>query len=168
MPSNHRCETRWGQRVTDGQREGRGISLYQGEFAILYFADLRPRWGVRRLIYYAYFPPTPRPLERDDFERGEARIEPSRSVLTVYGSSVMRRRLPSPVRPFDVAPPHLVEAAKRIFVYLRRNGRGRAAPMDRTSVVDVTEVVTAQTSSPTWRPPFDCAGAAAGASGNIS
>jgi hypothetical protein len=33
----------------------------------------------------------------------------------------MRHRMPSPVRPFDLAPAHLVEAAKRLFSHLRRN-----------------------------------------------
>jgi hypothetical protein len=36
----------------------------------------------------------------------------------------MRHRMPSPVRPFDLAPPHVVEAAKRLFSHLRRNGMG--------------------------------------------
>jgi hypothetical protein len=31
----------------------------------------------------------------------------------------MRQRLPSPLQPFDVAPPHVVEAAKRIFNTVR-------------------------------------------------
>lgn len=30
----------------------------------------------------------------------------------------MRRRVPSPVRPFDNAPPQVIEAAKRIFTLL--------------------------------------------------
>jgi hypothetical protein len=32
----------------------------------------------------------------------------------------MRQRLPSPLRPFDITPPQLIEAAKRIFVSLLR------------------------------------------------
>jgi hypothetical protein len=39
----------------------------------------------------------------------------------VYESPGIRRR-PSPVRPFDLVPPQMVEAAKRLFAQLKRNG----------------------------------------------
>jgi hypothetical protein len=35
----------------------------------------------------------------------------------------MSRRLPSPIRPFDLPPPHVVEAVKRLFAILRGAGR---------------------------------------------
>ena len=68
-----------------------------------------------------------------DCERGGASSEISRSLLGMCESPVMRHRTPSPVRPFDLAPPHVVEAAKRIFTNLMRNGVGqfrlRARPL---------------------------------------
>jgi hypothetical protein len=42
----------------------------------------------------------------------------------------MRRRLSSPISPFDVVPPHVVDAAKRIFTLPRTNGTG--SPPDET------------------------------------
>ena len=36
----------------------------------------------------------------------------------------MRRRLLNPIAPFDVVPPPVVDAAKRIFTVTRTNGTG--------------------------------------------
>jgi hypothetical protein len=36
----------------------------------------------------------------------------------------MRRRLLNPIPPFDVVPPPVVDAAKRIFTLTRTNGTG--------------------------------------------
>jgi hypothetical protein len=38
----------------------------------------------------------------------------------------MRRRLLSPISPFDVVPPHVVDAAKRVFTLPPSNGTGPA------------------------------------------
>lgn len=40
----------------------------------------------------------------------------------------MRRRMTSPIRPFDMAPPTVVEAAKRIFALVWTGRRGSAGP----------------------------------------
>ena len=41
----------------------------------------------------------------------------------------MRLRQPSPLRPFDITPPQVVAAAKRIFTLLWVNGRARILPL---------------------------------------
>ncbi len=43
----------------------------------------------------------------------------------------MRRRLPSPIRPFDLAPAGVVEAAKRIFAMVWPGPRHAPDPMAR-------------------------------------
>jgi hypothetical protein len=51
-------------------------------------------------------------------------------ILPVCGASVMPRRLLSPVRTFDVVPPHIVEAAKRVFIYFKHGPNRKTAPPD--------------------------------------
>jgi hypothetical protein len=44
----------------------------------------------------------------------------------------MRRRLQFPVRPFDITPPQMIEAAKRAFTLLRSDGRTRNLSSDQS------------------------------------
>jgi hypothetical protein len=60
---------------------------------------------------------------------GEAKHR-SRSRRPVCYRVGLRRRLPNPNSRFDMVPPHVVDAAKRLFTRLRRNGAGVVALPD--------------------------------------
>lgn len=48
----------------------------------------------------------------------------------------MRHRLPSPIRPFDVTPPYVIESAKRIFSEWWGMGTPMVATDDEPALTD--------------------------------